>query len=124
MVSLTLMARLLEALGPATRLVLVGDPDQLASVEAGAVLGDLVDADDPGRRDARVPLAARGRGRPGPGRRGSAGRARRPTARIRRGVAHHSSFRRGRSDRRAGVAGARRRGDDALALLRSGRRRA
>ena len=44
MVSLTLMARLLEALRPATRLVLVGDPDQLASVEAGAVLGDLVDA--------------------------------------------------------------------------------
>ncbi|MEP7019098.1 MAG: exodeoxyribonuclease V subunit alpha [Pseudonocardiales bacterium] len=48
MVSLTLMARLLEALGPATRLVLVGDPDQLASVEAGAVLGDLVDQDDVG----------------------------------------------------------------------------
>ena len=45
MVSLTLMARLLEALGPATRLVLVGDPDQLASVEAGAVLGDLVDTE-------------------------------------------------------------------------------
>jgi exodeoxyribonuclease V alpha subunit len=44
MVSLTLMARLLEALRPSTRLVLVGDPDQLASVEAGAVLGDLVDA--------------------------------------------------------------------------------
>lgn len=43
MVSLTLMARLLEALRPTTRLVLVGDPDQLASVEAGAVLGDLVD---------------------------------------------------------------------------------
>ncbi len=42
MVSLTLMARLLEALPPAARLVLVGDPDQLASVEAGAVLGDLV----------------------------------------------------------------------------------
>ncbi len=44
MVSLTLMARLLEALRPATRLVLVGDPDQLASVEAGAVLSDLVDS--------------------------------------------------------------------------------
>jgi exodeoxyribonuclease V alpha subunit len=47
MVSLTLMARLLEALRPATRLILVGDPDQLASVEAGAVLGDLVAAGDP-----------------------------------------------------------------------------
>ena len=42
MVSLTLMARLLEAVRPDARLVLVGDPDQLASVEAGAVLGDLV----------------------------------------------------------------------------------
>ncbi|MGZ4436639.1 MAG: exodeoxyribonuclease V subunit alpha [Nocardioidaceae bacterium] len=42
MVSLTLMSRLVEALRADTRLVLVGDPDQLASVEAGAVLGDLV----------------------------------------------------------------------------------
>jgi exodeoxyribonuclease V alpha subunit len=50
MVSLTMMARLLEALRPSTRLVLVGDPDQLASVEAGAVLGDLVDRAVLGRR--------------------------------------------------------------------------
>lgn len=42
MVSLTMMARLLEALRPDARLVLVGDPGQLASVEAGAVLADLV----------------------------------------------------------------------------------
>ena len=42
MVSLTMMARLLEAVRPDTRLVLVGDPDQLASVEAGAVLADIV----------------------------------------------------------------------------------
>jgi exodeoxyribonuclease V alpha subunit len=42
MVSLTLFARLLESLRPTTRLILVGDPDQLASVEAGAVLADLV----------------------------------------------------------------------------------
>ena len=42
MVSLTMMARLLEAVRPQTRLILVGDPDQLASVEAGAVLSDLV----------------------------------------------------------------------------------
>jgi exodeoxyribonuclease V alpha subunit len=41
MVSLSLMARLLEALRPDTRLVLLGDPEQLASVEAGAVLGDV-----------------------------------------------------------------------------------
>jgi len=43
MVSLTLMARLLEAVRPDSRLILAGDPDQLASVEAGAVLADLVD---------------------------------------------------------------------------------
>ncbi|MET7280685.1 exodeoxyribonuclease V subunit alpha [Kribbella sp. NPDC005582] len=43
MVSLTMMARLLEAVRPETRLVLVGDPDQLASIEAGAVLADLVE---------------------------------------------------------------------------------
>jgi len=42
MVSLTMMARLLEAVRPDARLVLVGDPDQLASVDAGAVLADLV----------------------------------------------------------------------------------
>lgn len=42
MVSLSLMARLVEAVTPAARLVLVGDPEQLASVEAGAVLGDIV----------------------------------------------------------------------------------
>ncbi|GAB2870128.1 exodeoxyribonuclease V subunit alpha [Nocardioides pacificus] len=42
MVSLTLMARLVEAVRPDARLVVVGDPDQLASVEAGAVLADLV----------------------------------------------------------------------------------
>jgi exodeoxyribonuclease V alpha subunit len=42
MVSLSLMARLLEALRPQARLVLVGDPAQLASIEAGAVLGDIV----------------------------------------------------------------------------------
>ncbi len=43
MVSLTMMARLLEAVRPEARLVLVGDADQLASVDAGAVLKDLVD---------------------------------------------------------------------------------
>ncbi len=42
MVSLTLMSRLVDALRPSCRLILVGDPDQLASVEVGAVLGDLV----------------------------------------------------------------------------------
>ena len=53
MVSLTMMARLLEAVRPNTRLILVGDPDQLASVEAGAVLADLVEGLT-GRDDVRV----------------------------------------------------------------------
>jgi exodeoxyribonuclease V alpha subunit len=47
MVSLTMMARLVDALRPDCRLILVGDPDQLASIEAGAVLGDLVQRDVP-----------------------------------------------------------------------------
>ncbi|HEX8102320.1 MAG TPA: AAA family ATPase, partial [Solirubrobacteraceae bacterium] len=42
MVPLTLMARLLEAARRDARLVLVGDPGQLRSIEAGAVLGDIV----------------------------------------------------------------------------------
>lgn len=42
MVSLSLMARLLEAVRPDARLILVGDPEQLASVEAGAVMADVV----------------------------------------------------------------------------------
>lgn len=42
MVDLTMMARLLEAVRPETRLLLVGDPRQLTSVGAGAVLSDLV----------------------------------------------------------------------------------
>ena len=42
MVSLSLMARLVEAVRSGARLVLVGDPGQLTSIEAGAVLGDIV----------------------------------------------------------------------------------
>jgi exodeoxyribonuclease V alpha subunit len=47
MVPLSLMARLIEALRAGARLILVGDPGQLASIEAGAVLGDIVG--DPSR---------------------------------------------------------------------------
>ena len=47
MMSLPLTASLLDALGGTTRLILVGDPGQLASVEAGSVLADLVAADGP-----------------------------------------------------------------------------
>ena len=53
MVSLTMMARLLEAVRPDSRLILVGDADQLASVEAGAVLADLVEGIS-ARTDMRV----------------------------------------------------------------------
>lgn len=41
MVDVALMRRLLEAVHPRARLVLLGDKNQLASVEAGAVLGDI-----------------------------------------------------------------------------------
>ena len=41
MVDLALMARLLDAAPPDARVLLLGDADQLASVEAGAVLGDI-----------------------------------------------------------------------------------
>ncbi|MDR3098195.1 MAG: exodeoxyribonuclease V subunit alpha [Paraburkholderia sp.] len=41
MVDLEIMAAVLDALPPTARLVLLGDKDQLASVEAGAVLGEL-----------------------------------------------------------------------------------
>ncbi|MFM8303196.1 MAG: exodeoxyribonuclease V subunit alpha [Actinomycetota bacterium] len=42
MVSLPLMARLLDAVRPEATVVLVGDSFQLASIEAGAVLGEVV----------------------------------------------------------------------------------
>jgi exodeoxyribonuclease V alpha subunit len=41
MLDLEMTARLLDALRPQARLILLGDKDQLASVEAGAVFGDL-----------------------------------------------------------------------------------
>ena len=44
MVDLAMMRRLLDAVAPEARLVLLGDKDQLASVEAGSVLGDMVRA--------------------------------------------------------------------------------
>ncbi len=41
MVDLPMMERVVSALPPKARLILLGDKDQLASVEAGAVLGDI-----------------------------------------------------------------------------------
>lgn len=46
MVDLDLMASLLAALPPQARLILLGDRDQLASVEAGNVLGDICNRGD------------------------------------------------------------------------------
>ena len=55
MLSMTAMSRLLDAVRSDARLILVGDPHQLASVEAGAVLADLVE---------RAPGPASGQGFP------------------------------------------------------------
>jgi exodeoxyribonuclease V alpha subunit len=44
MVDLALMAKLFQAIPPSARVILLGDKDQLASVEAGAVLGDICSA--------------------------------------------------------------------------------
>lgn len=41
MVDVPMFAKLMEACGPETRLLLLGDKDQLASVESGSLLGDL-----------------------------------------------------------------------------------
>ncbi len=41
MVDLALMTKLFSAVSPRARLILLGDKDQLASVEAGAILGDI-----------------------------------------------------------------------------------
>lgn len=57
MVSLPMMARLLEAVRPDARLILVGDPDQLASVEAGAVMADITSAALRPRGESAAPLS-------------------------------------------------------------------
>jgi exodeoxyribonuclease V alpha subunit len=43
MVDLALMSKLVQAIPVSARLILLGDKDQLASVESGAVLGDICD---------------------------------------------------------------------------------
>ena len=61
MVDLGMMARLFAAVPTSARLILLGDKDQLASVEAGSVLGDLcqaaAEAPGPFDRLGRAPLA-------------------------------------------------------------------
>jgi exodeoxyribonuclease V alpha subunit len=61
MVSLPMVARLLDAVRPDAHLVLVGDPFQLTSIEAGTVMGDMVQPDDVTATEAtdRQPLAGR-----------------------------------------------------------------
>lgn len=67
MVDLELMSALLEALPAHARLILLGDRDQLASVEAGAVLGDLCLGAERGRAgDAVTALATRAGNAPAP----------------------------------------------------------
>jgi exodeoxyribonuclease V alpha subunit len=57
MVDLALMVRLVDAVPPRARLILLGDRDQLASVDAGAVLGDICNAED--ARGFSTPFAER-----------------------------------------------------------------
>jgi exodeoxyribonuclease V alpha subunit len=52
MIDLEMMAATLDALPRDARLILLGDKDQLSSVEAGAVLGDLCARADAGHYDA------------------------------------------------------------------------
>jgi exodeoxyribonuclease V alpha subunit len=61
MVSLSMMSSLVDAIRPEARLILVGDPGQLVSIEAGAVLGDIVGPAGDGllmRTRAKAQLAA------------------------------------------------------------------
>jgi len=46
MIDVALFAKLLDAVGPHTRIILLGDKDQLASVEAGSLFGDLCEAQE------------------------------------------------------------------------------
>src|SRR5690606_7278181 len=57
MIDLPLMAKLVEAVPDDARLVLIGDPDQLPSVEAGDVLSGILSA----APDAASPASGRGR---------------------------------------------------------------
>ncbi|MEH6454070.1 MAG: exodeoxyribonuclease V subunit alpha, partial [Psychromonas sp.] len=58
MVDLPLMAKLLIALPDHARLILLGDKDQLASVEAGAVLGDICHFIDAGYSPEKAQILA------------------------------------------------------------------
>ncbi|MEC7947120.1 MAG: exodeoxyribonuclease V subunit alpha [Myxococcota bacterium] len=59
MVDLALMTRLEAAVPPRARLVLLGDKDQLASVDAGSVLGDVCNAGRPWRHSRALAASLR-----------------------------------------------------------------
>lgn len=58
MIDLPMMHRLLDALPEQAQLIMIGDKDQLASVEAGSVLGDICSWDSYGQSGAPVYSAA------------------------------------------------------------------
>lgn len=117
MVDLALTAQLVEALPPQARLILLGDKDQLASVEAGAVMGDICRSAGYSQAFARrlasvasVPV-------------GQIRKSRTPASPLSDSIAFlERSYRFGRD---SGIATLARlvnegRGEDALALLKSG----
>jgi exodeoxyribonuclease V alpha subunit len=119
MVSLSLMARLIESIRPEARLILVGDPGQLASIEAGAVLGDIV---GPGGDGAASPGRGRSARRPEAGGPVIAGRAEADAAGIGAGIVVLDRIHRfGGGIARAAEAIRRGDGDGLVAELRAGR---
>lgn len=127
MVDLPLMSKLVQALPSHARLILLGDKDQLASVEAGAVLGDICDSGEPlvhsGNfirevEDFCGPVYSRGDEMPLKGRAGSRGK-RKPkdgVIQLKRSYRFH---------REMGIAGLsrcvrHRHGKEAMAILRAG----
>ena len=58
MIDLPMMSRLIDALPAHGRAIFLGDRDQLASVEAGAVLGDICTYVNAGYTPARSPPKA------------------------------------------------------------------
>lgn len=66
MIDLPMMSRLIDALPEHGRVILLGDRDQLASVEAGAVLGDICAWVNAGFTPARAAQLGRLTGQPVP----------------------------------------------------------
>lgn len=73
MVDVPLMAALVEALPAAARLILLGDRDQLTSVEAGSLFGDICGSGEPSWSPALSSRISRLTGISLPGRNGSEG---------------------------------------------------